>query len=149
MTDKRWRKVHTARQQLVLWPNVVEEWGDDDAAIAIMGWGSSLGPVQEAMARAQAAGYKVAALFPKVLFPMPDLRIKRFMRGRRVIIIPELNQLGQFARVIQHRYTRQLIRDNVDVVPLTKYQGLPFRPVEIYEKIVEVAETLTIRASID
>jgi 2-oxoglutarate ferredoxin oxidoreductase subunit alpha len=149
MTDKRWRKVHTARQQLVLWPNVVEEWGDEDAAIAIMGWGSSLGPVQEAMARAQAAGYKVAALFPKVLFPMPDLRIKRFMRGRRVIIIPELNQLGQFARVIQHRYTRQLIRDNVDVVPLTKYQGLPFRPVEIYEKIVEVAEMLTIRASIE
>jgi hypothetical protein len=37
----------------------------------------------------------------------------------------------------------------VDVVPLTKYQGLPFRPVEIYEKIVEVAETLTIRASIE
>jgi 2-oxoglutarate ferredoxin oxidoreductase subunit alpha len=110
MTDKRWLKVETARRQLTLWPNVVEEWGDDDAAIAIMGWGSSLGPVQEAMARAQAVGYKVAALFPKVLFPMPDLRIRRFMRGRRAIIIPELNQLAQFTRVIEHRYSHELIQ---------------------------------------
>jgi len=149
MTDKRWRKVNTARQQLALWPNVVEEWGDEDAAIAIMGWGSSLGPVQEAMMRAQAAGYKVAALFPKVLFPMPDLRIRRFIKGRRVIIIPELNHLGQFARVVQHRYTPELIRDNVEVVPLTKYQGLPFRPVEIFDKIVEVAQLLTVRARLD
>jgi 2-oxoglutarate ferredoxin oxidoreductase subunit alpha len=149
MTDKRWRKVDTARQQLALWPNVVEEWGDEDAAIAIMGWGSSLGPVQEAMARARAAGYKVAALFPKVLFPMPDRRIQRFMRGRRVIIIPELNQLGQFARVVQHRYSQTLIRDNIEVIPFTKYQGLPFRPAEIFDKIVEVAHSLTVRVSID
>lgn len=149
MTDKRWRKVDTARQQLALWPNVVEEWGDEDAAIGIMGWGSSLGPVQEAMARAQAAGYKVAALFPKVLFPMPDKRIQRFMRGRRVIIIPELNQLGQFARVVQHRYTQTLIRDNIEVIPFTKYQGLPFRPAEIFDKIVEVAHSLTVRVNID
>lgn len=145
MTEKRWRKVDTARQQLALWANVVEEWGDEDAAIAIMGWGSSLGPVKEAMKRAQAAGYRVAALFPKVLFPMPDLRIRRFMRGRRVIIIPELNHLGQFARVVQHRYSRELIRDNVEVISLTKYQGLPFRPVEIFDKIVQVAQSLTVR----
>lgn len=149
MTDKRWRKVDIARQQLALWSNVVEEWGDDDAAIVIMGWGSSLGPVQEAMARAQAAGYRVAALFPKVLFPMPDKRIKRFMRGRRVIIIPELNQLGQFARVVQHRYSHALIRDNIEVISFTKYQGLPFRPVEIFDKIVEVAHALTVRVSDD
>jgi 2-oxoglutarate ferredoxin oxidoreductase subunit alpha len=149
MMEKRRRKVDTARQQLTLWPNVVEEWGDDDAAIAIMGWGSALGPVQEAMARAQAAGHKVAALFPKVLLPMPDLQIRRFMRGRRAIIIPELNQRGQFARVIEHRYSHELIRDNIEVVSLTKYQGLPFRPVEIFDKIVEVAQMLTVRASED
>jgi 2-oxoglutarate ferredoxin oxidoreductase subunit alpha len=148
MTDKRWRKVDTARQQLALWSTAVEEWGDDDAAIAIMGWGSSLGPVQEAMVRAQAAGYKVAALFPKVLFPMPDLHIKRFLKGRRAIIIPELNQLGQFAQVIEHRYTHELIRYGIDVHSLNKYQGLPFRPVEIFEKIVEVAQALTVRGEV-
>jgi 2-oxoglutarate ferredoxin oxidoreductase subunit alpha len=108
-----------------------------------------LGPVQEAMMRAQAAGYKVAALFPKVLFPMPDLRIRRFIRGRRVIIIPELNHLGQFARVVQHRYSPELIRHNVEVISLTKYEGLPFRPVEIFDKIVQVAQSLTVRVGME
>jgi len=149
MMQKRRRKVDIARQELALWSNVVEEWGDDEAAIAVMGWGSSLGPVQEAMARAQETGLKVAALFPKVLLPMPDLRIKRFLRGRRAIIIPELNQRGQFARVIEHRYSHELIRDNIEIISLTKYQGLPFRPVEIFDKIVEVAQLLTERARID
>ncbi len=149
MVDKRRTKVETARQQLTLWPNVVEEWGDEDAAIAIMGWGSSLGPVQEAMARVQATGYKVTALFPKVLLPMPDFQIRRFMRGRRAIIIPELNQRGQFARVIEHRYSHELIRDDIEVISLTKYQGLPFRPAEIFEKIVEVAQSLTVRARVE
>ncbi len=149
MMEKRQRKIETARQQLTLWPNIVEEWGDDDAAIAIMGWGSSLGPVQEAMARAQAEGYKVAALFPKVLLPMPDLQIRRFIKGRRAIIIPELNLRGQFARMIEHRYSRELIRDGIEVVSLNKYRGLPFRPVEIYEKIVEVAQLLTVRARVE
>jgi hypothetical protein len=42
-----------------------------------------------------------------------------------------------------------LIRDNIEVVSLTKYEGLPFRPVEIFERIVEVAHLLTERASDD
>jgi len=149
MMEKRQRKIETARKQLTLWSNVVEEWGDEDAAIAIMGWGSALGPVKEAMVRAQEAGYKVAALFPKVLLPMPDWHVRRFIKGRRVIIIPELNLRGQFARMIEHRYSRELIHGGIEVVSLLKYQGLPFRPVEIYEKIVEVAQSLTVRAPVE
>jgi 2-oxoglutarate ferredoxin oxidoreductase subunit alpha len=149
MMDKRLLKVDAARQELATWANVVEQWGDDDAAIVIMGWGSSLGPVQEAMVRAQADGYRVAALFPKVLLPMPDVRIRHFIRGRRAIIIPELNQRGQFARMIEHRYSPELIRDNIEVVSLTKYQGLPFRPVEVFDKIVAVSRSLAVRAHVD
>jgi 2-oxoglutarate ferredoxin oxidoreductase subunit alpha len=146
MTKKRWNKVNAARHHVFGLANAVEEWGDPDAAIGILGWGSSLGPVKEAMARAQAAGYRVAALFPKILFPMPDVRIRRFIRGRRVLIIPELNSLGQFARVIEHRYTHQLVQDSIDVVSLNKYDGLPFRPVDILDQIKRVSEMLTRRA---
>jgi len=149
MMNKRWSKVETARREMLGLENAVEQWGDDDAAIGIMGWGSSLGPVKEAMARAQAEGYRVAALFPKVLFPMPDARIRNFIAGRRAIIIPELNLLGQFARVVEHRYTHELVRDKVDVISLNKYQGLPFRPVEIYEKIVHVADLLSRRSRME
>jgi len=145
MTKKRWNKVNAARHHVFGLENAAEEWGDQDAAIGILGWGSSLGPVKEAMVRAQAAGYRVAALFPKILFPMPDVRIRRFIRGRRVLIIPELNSLGQFARVIEHRYTRQLVQDSISVISLNKYEGLPFKPVEIFEEIKRVSELLTRR----
>jgi 2-oxoglutarate/2-oxoacid ferredoxin oxidoreductase subunit alpha len=145
MTEKRWHKVDAARHHVFGLANAVEEWGDQDAAIGILGWGSALGPVKEAMARAQAAGYRVAALFPKILFPMPDVRIRRFIRWRRALIIPELNSLGQFARVIEHRYTHELVRDSIDVISLNKYEGLPFRPAEIFDKIKEVTELLTRR----
>ena len=145
MMDKRWRKVDDAREAVFGLESAVERWGDRDAAIGIMGWGSTLGPVKEAMARAQADGFRVEALFPKVLFPMPDNRIRRFIRGRRAIIIPELNVLGQFARVVEHRYTHDLVRDKVDIVSLNKYQGLPFSPSEIYNEIVRVADALTRR----
>ncbi|MCS7261707.1 MAG: hypothetical protein NZ765_13190, partial [Anaerolineae bacterium] len=60
-------------------------------------------------------------------------------------IIPELNSLGQFARVIEHRYTRQLVQDAIRVISLNKYEGLPFRPVEIFEEIKRVSELLTRR----
>lgn len=145
MTKKRWNKVNAARHHVFGLDNAVEEWGDQDAAIGILGWGSSLGPVKEAMARARVAGYRVAALFPKILFPMPDVRIRRFIRGRRVLIIPELNSLGQFARVIEHRYTHHLVRDSIDVISLNKYDGLPFRPIDILEQIKKVSELLTLR----
>ncbi|MCS7259766.1 MAG: 2-oxoacid:acceptor oxidoreductase subunit alpha, partial [Anaerolineae bacterium] len=59
MTKKRWNKVNAARHHVFGLENAVEEWGDQDAAIGILGWGSSLGPVKEAMVRAQAAGYRV------------------------------------------------------------------------------------------
>ncbi len=146
MMDKRWRKVDAAREAVFRLENAVERWGDRDAAIGIMAWGSTLGPVKEAMVRAQADGYKVEALFPKVLFPMPDNRIRRFIRGRRAIIIPELNWLGQFARVVEHRYTHELVRDKIDIISLNKYQGLPFSPSEIYNEIVQVTDLLTRRA---
>lgn len=142
MTDKRFQKVDGAREQLTLWSNVNEEWGDEDAALGIIGWGSSLGPVREAMARARAEGLKVAALFPKVLLPMPDLVIRRFIQGRRAIIMPELNHRGQFGRIVEHRYHHDLIFGGIQTFQLNKYMGLPFRPVEIYEQIVEAYEAM-------
>jgi 2-oxoglutarate/2-oxoacid ferredoxin oxidoreductase subunit alpha len=145
MTEKRYGKMESARQQLAMWPHVFEEFGDENAAIGIMAWGSTMGPVQEAITRAIKVGIKVAAIFPKVLLPMPDVAIRRFLAGRRAIIIPELNYTGQFAKVVEHRYSRELINDGIAVYRLNKYEGLPFRPVEIEEKIYDVMKELVER----
>ncbi len=134
MMEKRYRKVETARRDLRDWDLVVR-WGDPDAKIGILGWGSTMGPVQEGIARAQSEGIEVDALFTKILLPMPDHDIRRFLEGKDAIIVPELNYTGQFAKVVEHRY-------NVEVIKLNKYNGIPFRTSEIYNKIIDVADSL-------
>ncbi len=137
MMEKRYRKVETARADLRTW-DVVNQWGDPEAEIGILGWGSTQGAVREAMARVEQQGVRVAALFPKLILPMPDVEIRQFLKGKWAIIVPELNYTGQFAKVIEHRY-------NVEVIRFNKYEGLPFTAGEIEQKILEVADSLVPR----
>jgi 2-oxoglutarate ferredoxin oxidoreductase subunit alpha len=134
MTEKRHRKVETARRELRDW-DVVDEWGDPGAEIGIIGWGSTKGTVREAMARAMQEGVRVAALYPATLLPMPDEDIRAFLSNKRVVIVPELNFRGMFGDVIAHRY-------NVKVRHVTKYDGLPFKVQDIYAAITEAADEL-------
>jgi 2-oxoglutarate ferredoxin oxidoreductase subunit alpha len=134
MTEKRHRKVESARRELRNW-NVVDEWGDPGAEIGIIGWGSTKGTVREAMARAMQDGVRVGALYPEVLLPMPDEEIRAFLANKRAIIVPELNYRGMFGDVITHRY-------NVGVRHVTKYDGLPFKVQDIYDAITQAADDL-------
>jgi 2-oxoglutarate ferredoxin oxidoreductase subunit alpha len=134
MMEKRYRKVESARRELRGW-NVVDEWGDPDAEIGIIGWGSTKGTVREAMARAMQEGVRVGALFPAMLLPMPDEEIRAFLANKRAVIVPEMNYRGMFGDVITHRY-------NVPVRHVNKYDGLPFKVREIYDAIMTAADDL-------
>jgi 2-oxoglutarate ferredoxin oxidoreductase subunit alpha len=134
MTEKRFRKVESARRELRHW-NVVDEWGDPGAEIGIIGWGSTKGTVREAMARAMQEGVRVAAIYPEMLLPMPDEEIRAFLANKRAVIVPELNYRGMFGDVIAHRY-------NVKVRHVTKYDGLPFKVQNIYDAITQAADEL-------
>lgn len=134
MTEKRYRKVESARRELRGW-DVVDEWGDRGAEIGIIGWGSTKGTVREAMARAMQEGIRVGALFPEMLLPMPDEEIRTFLANKRAVIVPELNYRGMFGDVIAHRY-------NVKVRHVNKYDGLPFKAQDIYDAIVDAADDL-------
>jgi 2-oxoglutarate ferredoxin oxidoreductase subunit alpha len=52
------------------------------------------------------------------------------MQKRDTIIVPEMNYTGQFARMIQAEFWRE-------VVSVRKYGGVPFAAREIYERIKE------------
>ncbi len=134
MTEKRYRKVESARRELRHW-DVVDEWGDPGAEIGIIGWGSTKGTVREAMARAMDEGVRVSALFPEMLLPMPDEEIRAFLANKRAVIVPELNYRGMFGDVIAHRY-------NVQVRHVNKYDGLPFKVQDIYDAVMEAADDL-------
>src|SRR3989440_2186399 len=87
MMEKRFRKLETAAEEL---PQP-QRYGDEDATIGIIGWGSTEGTIQEAVDRARAKGYKVAALHPKILSPLPDRTIRAFIRSVNTVIVPECN----------------------------------------------------------
>jgi 2-oxoglutarate ferredoxin oxidoreductase subunit alpha len=129
MTTKRWRKMNLVLQG----PDLFRRHGPLDADIGIVGWGSSEGVIREAVAQANAKGYRVAAFHPKVLHPMP-LELGDFIRSVKTVIVPELNYTGQFAKEIRARYL-------TDVIQLNKVTGLPFTPHEILQKVEEVSET--------
>ncbi len=128
MMEKRFRKLDTAAEEL---PQP-QRYGDEDATIGIIGWGSTEGTIQEAVDRARAKGYKVASLHPKILSPLPDRTIRDFIRSVRTVIVPECNYSGQLANLLGAKYGLQAIRVN-------KFGGIPFTAGEILRAIEEVS----------
>ncbi|MDQ2713446.1 MAG: 2-oxoacid:acceptor oxidoreductase subunit alpha [Chloroflexota bacterium] len=128
MMEKRFRKLATAAEEL---PQP-ERYGDPDATVGIIGWGSTEGSIQEAVDRARAKGYKVASLHPRILSPLPDRAIKDFIRSVKTVIVPECNYSGQLANLLGAKYGLQAIRVN-------KFGGIPFTAGEILRAIEEVS----------
>lgn len=128
MMEKRFRKLDTAAEELP----TPERYGDEDATIGIIGWGSTEGAIQEAIDRARAKGYKVASLHPRILSPLPDRTISDFIHSVQKVIVPECNYSGQLANLLGARYGLQAIRVN-------KFGGIPFTAGEILRAIEEVS----------
>ncbi len=127
MMQKRFRKLETARAELP----PPARYGDDDATVGLIGWGSTEGAIQEAVDRARARGHKVAALHPRILSPLPDEAIQRFIASVKTLIVPECNYSGQLANLLGARYGVQPVRVN-------KFGGIPFTAGEILRTIEEV-----------
>lgn len=129
MTQKRFRKLETLRARLNEEP--IPRYGHDAPEIGIISWGATEGSTREAVERALAKGYKVAALHPRLLNPVQTKELGEFARSVRHVIMPECNYQGQFARHLAAELGIQPLR-------LNKYGGYPFTPREILEKIEEV-----------
>lgn len=127
MIQKRYRKLETAMKEL---PQPTR-YGDDDATVGLIGWGSTEGAIQEAVDRARAKGYKVAALHLRVISPLPDETLQRFLGSVKTLMVPECNYSGQLANLLGAKYGVQPIRVN-------KYGGIPFTAGDILHAIEEV-----------
>jgi len=126
MTDLRKAKVdgianHIPEQEVTL--------GNGSGKLALVGWGSTFGPIHQAVRRQRAKGRDVHHIHLRHIWPLPrnlgDL-LKRYEK----IIVPEMNT-GQLKTVLRDQYL-------VDARPLTKVSGQPFRIAEI-EAAIEKA----------
>jgi 2-oxoglutarate ferredoxin oxidoreductase subunit alpha len=128
MTEKRFRKLDAAALRA---PEALR-YGDSSAEIGVITWGSTAGAVIEAIDRARARGIAVDLLAPKMLRPLPDQQIARFLQSKRVVLAPEVNYSGQFADLLTARYRRELRRINT-------YGGTAFKVEGLLEAIEEAA----------
>ena len=96
--------------------------GREGAKIAVVGWGSTFGPIHQAVRRVIAKGQDVAHVHIRHIWPMPK-NMSVLLKGFDHILVPEMN-MGQLKTILRDQFL-------VDAKPLSKVAGQPFRIAEI------------------
>ncbi len=121
MTERRFGK-------LKLLEDGSYESDNSSAPVAVMPWGGSKGSVHETYNRLRAEGVDIGWFYTMFLSPLPPALLDE-LRSKELVIVPELNYQGQFASILRS--------EGVNAQAITQYTGLPFRPVELCERIKE------------
>ena len=106
--------------------------GPDEGQILLVGWGSSQGPIREAVDRARGIGEAVSGLTIKYINPLPN-GLEEIFKGFHHIFVVELNDegiygYGQLASLLRARYCDPKIRG------INKSDGLPWKVKEILDR---------------
>ena len=123
MTDTREAKVlgvAVADQEVCL--------GQEGGRLVVVGWGSTYGPIHQAVRRARGRGLDVSHVHIRHIWPLPP-NLGALLRSYERIIVPEMNT-GQLKTVLRDQYL-------VDARPVTKTSGQPFKIAEIETAIEE------------
>ncbi|QUT07404.1 2-oxoacid:acceptor oxidoreductase subunit alpha [Sphingobium phenoxybenzoativorans] len=109
-------------------PDQDVELGQKGGKLAIVGWGSTFGPIYQAVRRARAKGLDVSHIHLRHIWPMPK-NLGDLLKSYEKVLVPEMNT-GQLKTVLRDQYL-------VDAKPLNKVSGQPFRIAEIEAAIEE------------
>jgi 2-oxoglutarate ferredoxin oxidoreductase subunit alpha len=130
MMEKRMQKLITAGPDL---PKA-NHFQRPGARIGVIGYGSNRGPIAEAQDRLVKMGEPVNFLQLRTLWPFPDDDVKAFVEANDHVFVVENSYTGQLARLI-----RVVVGPLDKLHDVRKYNGRPFRPVEIIEAVRKTA----------
>jgi 2-oxoglutarate/2-oxoacid ferredoxin oxidoreductase subunit alpha len=100
--------------------------GNEEGALVVVGWGSTYGPIRQAVRRARAEGLDVAHIHIRHLSPFPS-NLGDLLASYDHVLVPEMN-MGQLVTALRDKYL-------VPATPLNKVSGQPFKIVEILDAI--------------
>ena len=128
MTAKRRNKLRKLAWDL---PKV-KTYGPNEGQILLVGWGSSQGPIKEAVDRARGIGEAISGLHIKYINPLPN-GLEEIFKGFRHVFVVELNDeglygYGQMAALLRARYCDPKIRG------INKSDGLTWKVKEILDR---------------
>ncbi len=141
MTAKRRDKLRALAKKL---PRP-EIHGEESGDVLLIGWGSTYGPIREAVIRGQAQGMKIGHVHIRHIHPLPPELERIFSRFRQIYVI-EMNDrglygYGQLATLLRARYANPAIRS------ITKTDGLAFKVSEILKGVEELSGARSVNAS--
>jgi 2-oxoglutarate ferredoxin oxidoreductase subunit alpha len=129
MTDLRKNKIDGIAKFI---PDQEVALGDDKGGIAVVGWGSTYGPINRAVQLLRAEKAKVSHIHLRHIWPLPP-NLGDLLNGYDQILVPELNT-GQLKTVLRDQYL-------VPAEGLSKVSGMPFKVTEIETAIRDRLET--------
>ena len=100
-----------------------------ESSVALLPWGGSKGPAQEAFQELQKAGVDISWYYTIFLNPLPPKMLEE-LRKKELVIVPELNYQGQFASILRSM--------GVKAEPITQYTGLPFKVRDLVAQVTEM-----------
>jgi len=119
MTDTRRDKVLGIASYI---PEQTMETGEETGDVVVVGWGSTYGPIHQAVMRARKQGKKVSQIHLRYIWPLPR-NLEKLLRGFKTVLLPEMNT-GQLKTLLRDEYL-------IDVKSLNKVSGQPFKIAEI------------------
>jgi len=128
MTAKRRKKLQTLAATLPT-PKV---YGPPEGNVLLVGWGSTEGPIREAVDRARGAGDSVSSIHIRHVNPLPP-GLENIFSGFNHILVVEMNDeglygYGQLGGLLRARYCDPKIRG------ITKTDGLTWKVRDILER---------------
>ncbi len=135
MTAKRRNKLRALAAELP----VPTTYGPNEGHVLLVGWGSTQGPLREAVDKARSLGEPVSALHIKYINPLPN-GLEDIFKGFHRIFVVELNDeglygYGQLAQVLRARYADPRIQG------INKVDGLTWKVKEILDRVRTLTQT--------
>ncbi len=106
-------------------------YGPQEADVTLIGWGSSYGPLEEAVDLLNEEGQSLNLVHFTHIFPINKEEVRNILLNRRTTVCVESNATGQFAK---------LLKTEADIsvdMNLLRYDGMPFTPGYIIRALKE------------
>ncbi len=135
MTDMRAAKVDSVAKFI---PDQTMEVGPDEGELLVIGWGSTYGPIYQAVREISKSHSNVSYTHLRHLFPLPS-NLGAMLGRFNQLLVPEMN-MGQLSTVLRDRL-------GANPTPLCKVTGQPFLISELVEKIRSMLAPVVVAAS--
>jgi 2-oxoglutarate ferredoxin oxidoreductase subunit alpha len=123
MTDLRAEKIQRIAKDV---PPQAVEAGPESGKLAVVGWGSTYGPISRAVDNLLAEGKSVSHIHLRNIWPLPD-NLAELLGGFERVLVPEMNA-GQLVHMLRSQYL-------IAAEPFDKVTGQPFKIAELEDAL--------------